>query len=377
LTAAAVGVVRTCRRALIDSVVLRWLVASRAAVFASMLAVYGLDSLGVLGPARYRSPLDVLGAWDGAWYRRIAVHGYLLVPDHQSDPAFFPFFPILMHALDGLGLPPVLAGALVSNVAFVVAVLAFHRLGRRLLPEPVATRATVFLVLTPMAYVFSMEYPESLLLALTVLAALAALAGNWRLTALCAALAVLTRPEGLLLVVPLAAIAWRARRELDPSARGRALAAVLAAPTALVAFMLYLKWAVGTAFAWNKAEAVWGRSFRLTGPLTAVEHVPRLVSSYPLLARDPVLLASSAALVIVAARRTSLPREWILAAALILVLPLFSGTAESEGRFALLALAVYWGAGAVALAPRLERGLRLGLLGLLAASVFALPSVWP
>ncbi len=342
-----------------------------------MLVVYLLGSRGTVGLVRYRTPLDVLGAWDGAWYRRIAEHGYLLVPGHQSDPAFFPFFPILMRALRSVGLPTVLAGALVANVAFFVAVVGFDRLGRRLLPEAVAARAAVYLAITPMAYVFSMEYPESLLLALMILAVLSALDGRWLSASVFAALAVLTRPEGLLLTIPLAAIAWRSRREIDPASRGQAVGAVLAGPVALLAFLLYLKWAVGDAFAWNKAEAFWGRSFRITGPITAIEHVPRLVGSYPLLVRDAVLLVAYAALVVVAARRTRLPREWIVAAAFVLALPLFSGTVESEGRFGLMALAVYWGAGAIRLSPRWERLTRTVLLALLAASVFTLPFIWP
>ena len=138
--------------------------------------------------------------------------------------------------LHACGLPFTAAGVVIANTAFAVAIVAFYHLGCRLLPEPTARRGAIFLAVTPMGFVFSMAYPESLLLPLRrpggACRARRTLAG----AAVFAALAVLTQPEGLLLAIPLAAIAWRRREALEPGARGRALAAVLAAPTTLLAF---------------------------------------------------------------------------------------------------------------------------------------------
>jgi len=357
--------------------ILRWFVGARLVTFAFFAALYEIGPIGLLGPARYRAPLALLGAWDGTWYLHVARHGYLLVPGHQSDPAFFPLFPILVRGLHLCGLPYLPAAALIANGAFAVDVVAFHRLGRRLLPDEIARRGAVFLAITPIGFVFSMAYPESVLLGLIVLSVLAALDGRWLGAATLAGLAVLTRPEGLFVSIPLAAIAWRGRRALDSGTRGRALAAILAAPVALLAFPLYLQWSIGDALAWSKAEESWGRSFRLDGPIRAVEHVPKLLEAHPLLARDLVLFAVYAALLLAAFRRTATPRSWILAGGLILVLPLFSGTFESEGRFGLLALPVYWGAASFALSPRAERLTRTSCLVLLAAAVLTIPYVWP
>ena len=357
--------------------VLGWFLASRLVALAAFLGLYALGPAGYFGERLFRSPLDLLGAWDGVWYARVAAHGYLLVPHHQSDPAFFPLFPILMRGLHALGLPYAAGGALIANAAAAAATPAFYRLGRLLLPEHVAMRAAIFLALTPMGFVFSMAYPESLVLALTVFAALAALEGRWLPAAFFAALAVLTRPEGLLVSILFTAIAWRKRGGFDPGARGRALAAILAGPTALASFLLYLQWSLGDALAWSRAQELWGRSFHLSGPFHAIEHLPDLVASNPWLARDAVLAAAYLTLLALAALRTSLPREWILAGAFVLVLPLFSGTVESEGRFGLLALPVYWGAASISPSPAYERALRFGLLGLIAAGVLTLPYVWP
>jgi hypothetical protein len=111
--------------------------------------------------------------------------------------------------------------------------------------------------------------------------------------------------------------------------------------------------------------------------LRAAEHLPRLLGGQPLLARDAVFVAVDAALLVVAAVRTSLPPEWIVAGALVLILPLFSGTVESEGRFGLLALPVYWGAGSLPLSHAWERVARLASLALLAAGILTIPFIWP
>jgi len=241
----------------------------------------------------------------------------------------------------------------------------------------VALRGAVFLAIAPMGYVFSMAYPESLLLLLGVLSLLAALDDRWLLAAPLAGLAALARPEGVLLAVVLGGIAWRRRDSLDPAGRGRALAAVLAAPAAVIAFMGYLQWSLHDMHAWSEAEQPWGRSFGLDGPFRAIVHLRSTVSFHPLLVRDLVLLALGAALLVLAAKRTSLPREWIWAGALVLVLPVFSGTFESEGRFSMMALPCYWGAGALELSPRREKAVRVLCLTALACGAISVPFIWP
>src|SRR5207247_7284132 len=82
--------------------------------------------------------LSILSYWDGVWYRTVAEHGYLLIPGRQSDPAFFPLFPIVLRGLHGLGLSFLTSGLLVSNVAFVGGIVAFYAVSRRLLSPDVA-----------------------------------------------------------------------------------------------------------------------------------------------------------------------------------------------------------------------------------------------
>ncbi len=318
--------------------VLAWWAGSRALVFATALGLEAAGrKYGLLGPKIFHRPLGLLGAWDGQWYVEVATKGYLLVPGRQSDPAFFPLYPIALKLLGSTGMSTVAAGIVISNAAFLVVLLALEALGRAYLPAADARSAAVFAAVFPLGYVFSMVYPESLLLALGLLAVLAAQRERWFVAAALVALATLARPEGVFFALPLTQIAFEHR-----AFRQGALAAVFAAPTALLTFPLYLGWALGDPHAWAKAETAWGRSFRLDGVLTAWRELATLRPGQGWLVRDAIFLVLYVGLIAVA-RRAQIPWGWILASAAILLLPLESGSVESVGRFGLVLPPVYWG----------------------------------
>jgi len=357
-------------------VVLGWWALSRVVTLAAFLCLGAIGPRGYLGAQFYHSPLGVLGAWDGVWYQRIAEHGYLLIPGWQSDPAFFPLFPILLRGLHAIGLPYIAAGVIVANLALGVAVVAFYEFSRIVVSEEVALRSAVFISIVPMAFVYSMSYPESLLLALVALALLAAFKDRWWLATGLAAAAGLTRPEAIVLAIPFAARAWSRRGSLDSPARGSAIAAVAAAPVAVASFPLYLRWALHDASAWQQAQATWGRRFHLLGPLHAFGRVPHVLQTHPGYARDLALLVAYGVLLVLAAR-AKIAWPWIAAGAAVIVLPLFSGSIESEGRFGLLALPVYWRLAMLARTTRADRIVKIACLALLIAGVASLPYIWP
>jgi hypothetical protein len=221
-----------------------------------------------------------------------------------------------------------------------------------------------------------MSYPESFALALSVWALVAGWEQRWVWAAGLAAAAALARPEAAVVAVPLAWLAGSARGRLDAAGRGRALAAALAAPAAVASYPLYLQWALGDAGAWGQSQKLWGRSFSLLGPLHAFEHLPRKFGSTPVLPRDGAFLVAYALLLYVAARH-GVGWPWILGGALVLALPLFSGSLESEARFGLLALPVYWGVSSLTRTRRAELCVRTGSLALLCGGVILLPKLWP
>jgi hypothetical protein len=357
--------------------ILFWWVGSRLLIGTVVLVVSGLRSpSGFLGGATIRHPMSILASWDGQWYWTIAEHGYLYVPGQESNPAFFPLFPAMLRALNLLGVDVRIAAVALANIALPIALLALYELGRELIAEPLARRASVLAAIFPVGVVFSMAYPQSLVLAAVVLAGAFALRGRWLATALWIGAGTLARPECLFVAVPLAVIALRRWHEMSTIERGTAIGALLAAPAALFSYVLYLGWSLHDPLAWVHAQHAWGRSFQVDGLVTLVTKLPASLGHNPWLARDAIAVVIYAAL-LTAASRVGVPRPWLIAAVLVIGLPLLSGSVQSEARFGLLAPPIYWGLAGLTLTPRRDAIVRTTCLCLLCAATVTIPQVFP
>jgi len=357
--------------------VLLTVVASRLVVFAAAAAAQLLD----LGPKRFhtafgRAPLHWLTTWDGHWYKLIAEHGYLLMPGRRSDPAFFPLLPIALRGLHGIGVPYDAAGLAITNAAFVFALLGLYLLSREWLSPSCARWSLIFAALFPGSVVLSMVYPESIALACMAFAGVFAARSRWLACAACCALATFARPEGALLVIPIAVCAVRAWPTMTSSERGRALAAVMTPFAALATVSFYFSQTLNDPLAWSNAERAWGRSFDPLGIVNAVTGL-MTANNYDLwLVRDAVFFAIYLTLLTVAWRR-GVPKSWVIAGLAMIVLPLTSGSFASDARFGLMALPTY---PALALAARKQRTrtlLAIALALLLIATVLTLPYRYP
>jgi hypothetical protein len=162
--------------------------------------------------------------WDGAWYAGIAKVGYFVPPAPSvSNLAFPPVLPLLAHLLGelfgALGVTIddpdygsyALAGLIVSNVAFLVALYLLWHLVAASHPQAVANRTLWLIAAFPAGIFWSAFYTESLFLLLVVGCLLAARRGIWPLAGALGALAQLTRWIGVVLVVVLI-IEWVAAR---------------------------------------------------------------------------------------------------------------------------------------------------------------------
>ena len=353
-----------------------WWAFGRALVLGPALVVDAFGPRGYLRRDEHAHTLGLLGSWDGLWYRMIASDGYLLIPGHQSDPAFFPLYPVLLRGVHGLGFGYQTAGLLLSNALLLVALGAFEALTRHLLGPGHARRATVYVAIFPLGYVFSMAYPESLVLAAIALAGLAALHGRWWAASLCAGAAALARPEGLFVALPVLASAWHRRSDLSPVRWGLALGAVLAPAAALASFPLYLGYVLGDPLAWNHAEQAWGRRVSPLGFIRAFEHLPHALSQNPWLVRDVVAFVVYA-VILAAARRAGVSVPWLVGGVAVIGLPLFSGSFESIGRFGLLAPPVFWGLAWLGRKRGVDRAIRAASVVLLVAATVTVPYVFP
>ncbi|MGH2560880.1 MAG: mannosyltransferase family protein [Thermomicrobiales bacterium] len=150
---------------------------------------------------------DIVGPfrlWDGLWYKLIAQEGYGF---RDALAAFWPLYPWSMRAVHDLfGISYDLAGYLISNISFVVALILLYRLISIDFDDVVARRTLWAIALFPTSFFFSAVYTESLFLMLAVGALLAARRGNWWVAGLVGLLAALTRSYGVLLLVPFAVL---------------------------------------------------------------------------------------------------------------------------------------------------------------------------
>ncbi|MCW5854303.1 MAG: glycosyltransferase family 39 protein [Anaerolineae bacterium] len=185
--------------------------------------------------------LDGWTRWDGAWYKNIGLHGYSNIPTPKGhiDTAFFPFYPLLIY-LTHLVVPNgYLAGLLVSNLAFLLALCVLHKLARLYLDDAAARRSLVLLAVSPFAFYFSAVYSESVFLLAVVAAFYLGERRQWVWAGLAVAAASATRAVGILtipalLVLYLDKLEFQWRR-IQPDILGLGLGA-----GGLGAFMLYL-----------------------------------------------------------------------------------------------------------------------------------------
>ena len=152
--------------------------------------------------------LQAFTRWDWEWYGRIAGEGYTAGAG-QSATAFFPLFPLVARMLGSLfgATSPVglaVAGVLVANAALIVALAYLVALVREELDAAAAARASLYVLVFPATLFLSVAYPESLFLALSVAAFYHARHGQWWLAGALGGLAALSRPHGVLILLPLA-----------------------------------------------------------------------------------------------------------------------------------------------------------------------------
>jgi hypothetical protein len=200
-----------------------WAAALSTRTAVLVAAWVGLVLVPVLAPPWQAFPdhayVDGLARFDTSWYQSIWEYGYSYEAGQQSNVAFFPLFPLVVGTLARpleLWMSPLqafcLAGAIVSHVAFALALAGMHRLATRRFGGAAAGRAVWLLATSPFALFFSAVYTESLFLCLAVWAFERGEARRWWAANLLAAGCVVTRVPGILVGFGLGLEYLRARR---------------------------------------------------------------------------------------------------------------------------------------------------------------------
>jgi Gpi18-like mannosyltransferase len=175
-----------------------------AALLYGALRTKGIFNVPFMGVVRL--PFDWLylfAAWDTGYYYSIAQYWY---PSSLSPQwAFFPLYPAILRALYLIGIDVSIGAFMVATIAGLVSIPLLLKVAEKYLSAEQAFKATLLYFLFPPVFVFSgASYSESVFLLLSLLSWNYHLQRKEVRAGLAAGLCTLTRPYGILVVLPLA-----------------------------------------------------------------------------------------------------------------------------------------------------------------------------
>src|SRR5262245_56146196 len=194
----------------------------------------------------------------GGWYLSIAKDGYEKKPFEikgEHNWAFFPLYPLAVRAVAVITGNYRLVAIALSNLFFFAALVMLHKTVMAFgYDKGLANRVIFYVAAFPTSYFFSLPWPSSLLLLVSVSSFFAARRGLWWLAGACAGLASATHYRGSFLFPALLIFYWQQNRPFKLRAD---ILCLLLAPAGLLIFMGYLHWVTGNALAFADAQAAW------------------------------------------------------------------------------------------------------------------------
>ena len=228
--------------------------------------------------------LSMWTKWDSQYYVDIATNGYWFRPEQQSNVAFFPVYPLLMRLVGSLFQGNViLAGFIISNLAFFIALIFLYKLTALELDEGSAGRTVLYLAFFPTSFFFSSVYTESTFLMFSVAAVYFSRRHQWVPAALIGMLAAATRNLGILVWALvlwewLRAQGWSLKTihkkqswtDLANGARLHWFEVIIICiiPLGLLIYMVFLQLNFERPLAFIETQAAWGR--QNIGPLAVI-----------------------------------------------------------------------------------------------------------
>jgi len=311
---------------------------SRVAVYALLAAAGWTSRIPRQSGISYHAFFAPLGQWDAVWYGWIANHGYDPAIGHGNAAAFFPLYPLIWRVVGVLPGPMALWGSLTSTLLFAAALCLLYTVTEGRYDVRIARRTVLYLAVFPLTFVFSLPYAESLFLLLALAAFALTWHDRWWWGSVAAALAVLARPVGMAL---LPALAWRRYRT-----EGRRLSAylpLLLLPLAELAFFLYLGWRTGNFMASPDAqERGWGRGVSALPWVLVYTLWHDVIEAGHLRFVIHILFTLLWCGLFYKAWRMRMPAEYLIYAALLVLLPTSGGLLVSMGRFGMVAFPLFW-----------------------------------
>ena len=219
--------------------------------------------------------LDGFVRWDAMWYESIVDAGATLLPPNHSNANFFPLYSVVSW-MASLPLRPWLdaarafyvAGLVVSLAAFLLGLVAVHRIATRLAGTDVASRTVWLIALFPFSFFFSAVYSDALYLCLAAWSFNFALDGRWKWACTLAACAATTRIVGLSLYPALLVEYHRQRDSRAPALQEESsLWAILAMAPLCIGAYFWIRYGSPVEFI-HARQTGWARGAGLTALVT-------------------------------------------------------------------------------------------------------------
>lgn len=196
--------------------------------------------------------------WDAIWYLRITTFGYSA---DDPSPSFFPLYSIFAHSLgDLLYGNYLLASIVVSTIATFLAFGFLYHLVIGWTDPGTATRALFYWAIFPTSFYLFGGYAEPLLAACALASIYFAEHKSWWLAGAAAAGAAVTRPVGIMILVPLTILVW----SRGANVRERAAALLISWSGVVIAFaawMFFLYKMFKDPMLWARSQDYWVRVF--------------------------------------------------------------------------------------------------------------------
>lgn len=297
-------------------------------------------------PRYSNSSVPYLARWDSGWYAAVAEWGYFYHPGQNSTAAFFPLYPMLIKTVGrAAGVNYFYAGQIISWLAFLGFLQVFFKLLRLDFSGSAAWRVLFFTLLYPWSFFLAAAYTESLFLLLVISSFYFARKNRWPLAALLGGLASLTRLAGIFLLPALLWEYYSQNKKLTPAALWLGLI-----PAGLAGFMLFLKLKTGYFLAFLYSQSSFGR--QTANPLRTIwwdinntfiffKNGEWLKGGVFAL----TLFALGLATFLLVKNRSKIRLSYQIFAWPAALLPLFTGTTTSLGRYLLAAFPIFLAAG--------------------------------
>jgi hypothetical protein len=266
--------------------------------------------------------------------------------------SFFPFYPYIMRVfalpLKLFGLNPIaaasLAGVIVAGLGTLAGLFALWDMIRSYFDEEDAYRAVFYVLIFPTAFFFAMVYTEGLFIGFAFWALALAKRGHWAWASVLGLLAAWTRAHGAALTLPFLIFWWLQREQPETQATWKWYLRGIFAFLPLAGYFLWRYSALGRGWAelqsflfgrglipigksildWQRAaqyaHSLGGGDGQIYFAIEVGAVLLALIASLWLFSRDPALALFSVAVVL---------------------LSVFSGSAQSMARYMLIAPALY------------------------------------